>query len=113
MGLTNHCIWFQIKQDAVIDFIIIGFPTNTVVPDIFYEQDHIKADMWSALERDVYGSTEWEGGFSGRAVGKNLPVSARDAGDVGLIPGSGRSPGGRNGYPLQFSCLESPMDRGA
>jgi len=69
--------------------------------------------MWSALERDVYGSTEWEQGFSGRAVGKNLPVSARDAGDVGLIPGSGRSPGGRNGYPLQFSCLENPMERGA
>ena len=36
-----------------------------------------------------------------------------DAGDVALIPGLGRSPGGRNGNPLQFSCLENPMDRGA
>ena len=32
---------------------------------------------------------------------------------TGLIPGSGRSPGGGNGYPLQYSCLENPMDRGA
>ena len=41
---------------------------------------------------------------------KNLPVSA---GDVGLIPGSGRSPGGGNGNPLQYSCLENSMDTGA
>ena len=38
---------------------------------------------------------------------------ACDAGDMGSIPGSGRSPGGRQGNPLQYSCLESPMDRGA
>ena len=36
-----------------------------------------------------------------------------NAGDVGLIPGSGRSPEGGNGNPLQYSCLENPMDRGA
>ena len=34
-------------------------------------------------------------------------------GDPGLIPGSGRSPGEGNGYPLQYACLENPMDRGA
>ena len=38
--------------------------------------------------------------------------SACDAGDVGLIPGAGRSPGGGNGNPLQYSCLGNPMDRG-
>ena len=38
---------------------------------------------------------------------------AANAGDVGLIPGSGRSPGEGNGNPLQYSCLENPMDRGA
>ena len=46
---------------------------------------------------------------------KNLPTNA-NAGDVrhtGLIPGLGRSPGEGNGNPLQFSCLENPMDRGA
>ena len=41
-----------------------------------------------------------------RAV-KNLPASAGDTGDVGLIPGLGRSPGG-HGNPLQYSCLENP-----
>ena len=41
---------------------------------------------------------------------KNLPANA---GDVGLIPGLGRFPGGGHGNPLQYSCLENPMDRGA
>ena len=43
---------------------------------------------------------------------KNLPAKARDAGNAGLIPRSGRSSGGENGNPLQYSCLENPMDRG-
>ena len=46
-------------------------------------------------------------------VVKNLPASAGDLGDVGLIRGSGRSSGGGNGNPLQYSCLENSMDRGA
>ena len=40
-------------------------------------------------------------------------MSACNAGDLGLIPGLGRSPGEGNGNPLQYSCLENPMDRGA
>ena len=44
---------------------------------------------------------------------KNLPTNAGDIRDVGLILGSGRSPGGENGNPLQYLCLENPMDRGA
>ena len=44
---------------------------------------------------------------------KNSSANAGDARDVGLIPGWGRSPGGGNGNPLQFSCLENPMGRGA
>ena len=44
---------------------------------------------------------------------KNLPANAGDKGDIGLIPGSGRSPGVGNGYPVQYSCLENPMGRGA
>ena len=48
----------------------------------------------------------------GRAVVKNLPADAGDAGDVGSIPQSGRSPGEGNGNPLQYSCLGNPMDRG-
>ena len=46
-------------------------------------------------------------------VVKNLPANAGDKRDVGLIPGSGRSPGGGHGDPLQYSCLEKPLGRGA
>ena len=49
-------------------------------------------------------------GFSGGSDGKE---SACNAGDLGWIPGSGRSPGERNSNPLQYSCLGNPMDRGA
>ena len=48
--------------------------------------------------------------FPGGSVVKN---PAANAGDMGLIPGSGRSPGEGNGNPLQYSCLVNPMDRGA
>ena len=48
--------------------------------------------------------------FPGDSDGK---ASAYNAGDPGSIPGSGRSPGEGNGTPLQYSCLENPMDRGA
>ena len=44
---------------------------------------------------------------------KNSPASAEDVRDTGLIPGSGRSPGGGHGNPLQYSCLENPTDREA
>ena len=43
---------------------------------------------------------------------KNPSVNARDLGDSGSISGLGRSPGGGHGNPLQYSCLENPMDRG-
>ena len=52
-------------------------------------------------------------GFLVGSVVKNLPTNAGDARDVGSIPGSGRSPEGGNGNPLQYSCLENPMDRRA
>jgi len=49
----------------------------------------------------------------GRGVVKNPPANAGDAGDAGSIAGLGRSPGVGNGNPLQYSCLENSMDRGA
>ena len=50
------------------------------------------------------------GGFPG---GSDAKESAHIVGDLGLIPELGRSPGGRHGTALQYSCLENPMDRGA
>ena len=44
---------------------------------------------------------------------KNPPANAGDTGDVGSVPGSGRSPGEGNGNPLHYSLLGNPMDRGA
>ena len=52
-------------------------------------------------------------GFPGGAVVKNSPADARDARDAGSIPGLGGSPEEGNGNPLQSSCLENSMDRGA
>ena len=46
-------------------------------------------------------------------VAQTVKATACDAGDLGLIPGLGRSPGEGNGTPLQHSCLENPMDGGA
>ena len=51
-----------------------------------------------------------EGIFPG---GSDSKESACNAGDLGSLPGWRRSPGEENGYPLQYSCLEKPMDRGA
>ena len=55
--------------------------------------------------------TYWD--FSGSSAVKNLPAMQEMQGDMSSIPGLGRSPGGGRGYPLQYSCLENPMDRGA
>ena len=52
-------------------------------------------------------------GFPGGAVIKTLPANAGDTRDIGSIPCLGRYPGVGNGNPLQFSCLENSMDRGA
>ena len=78
--------------------------------------------FWSrAVRRSLWGKYIWEAllfleGFSHGSVVKNLPANAGDAGDAGdsgSIPGSGKSPGGGNGNPFQYSYLENPMDGGA
>ena len=50
--------------------------------------------------------------FPGGSVGNKSACNAGDTGDVGSIPGLGRSPGEGHGNPFQYSCLENPMDRG-
>ena len=52
-------------------------------------------------------------GFPGGTVVKNLPANAGGARDTDSIPGSGRSPGVGNSYPLQYSCLENPHEQGS
>ena len=64
----------------------------------------LPACVWK--EPSWRGSEDFPGGSDGKA-------SAYNAGHPGSVPGSGRSPGEGNGNPLQYSCLENPMDRGA
>ena len=80
---------------------------------------HKELDTTEQLSLDG-GNAEWSSNF-GRQFGGTLyfpggsevKASACNAGDMGLIPGSGRSTGEGNGNPLQYSCLENPMDGGA
>ena len=69
---------------------------------------------YSPFGRKELDMTEWLilGASQVVLVVKNPPANAGDIRDVGSIPGSGRSPGGEHGNPLQHSCLENPMDRG-
>ena len=57
--------------------------------------------------------TQWTAAHQVALVVKNTLANAGDTGDVGSIPGLGRSPGEGSGNPLQYSCLENPMDGGA
>ena len=60
--------------------------------------------------RNLLTSAYFPEGFPDGSGGKE---STYNVGDLGLMPGLGRSPGGEHGNPLQYSCLENPMDRGA
>ena len=60
-----------------------------------------------------FGQVHTLSGLPQRLRGKESACSAGNTGDVGSIPGSGKSPGKGNGYPLQYSCLRNPMDREA
>ena len=73
---------------------------------------HTESDTTEATERGKGGERERETvqDFPG---GSDSKVSAYNVGDLGSIPGSGRSSGEGNGNPLQYSCLENPMDGGA
>ena len=72
---------------------------------IYVESESVEEPICRvAMEMGASQVTQW---------GKNLPANAGDAGDMGSSPGSGRSPGGGHGNPLQYSCLENPRQRGA
>ena len=62
------------------------------------------------LATPVFWPGELRGMYSDFPGGSDGNASAYNVGDLGSVPGSGRSPGGRNGNPLQYSCLENPMD---
>jgi len=86
-------------------FLLQGiFPTQGSNPGLLY--------CTQILYRLSYKGSPYSfpGGFPG---GSEVTASACNVGDLGSVLGSGRSPGEGNGNPLQYSCLENPMDRGA
>ena len=94
---------YQIPDNAInsvdIDFCVCGF---------FFNGQHSKSDPYGIyISLDAFWASQVV------LVVKNLPANAGDIRDTGSIPGSRRSPGGGHGNPLQYSCLENPMDRGA
>ena len=88
-------------------------PTPAFLPGKFHGQRSLVGyGQWGCKESDT---TECLAFWASQValVVKNLPASAGDIRDSGSIPGLGRSPGEGNGNPLQYSCLENPMDREA
>ena len=83
--------------------------TRRMLSKLILEQPGMKSIIIPHFFRD----SNWHSGFPGGTVVKNLLINAGDERDSGSIPGSGRSPEEGNGYPLQYSCLGNPMDRGA
>ena len=73
----------------------------------------VLAKPWGLRAGEYFKNISYCAGFPGGVVVEKLPANAGVARDTGSIPGSGRSPGEGNGNPLQYSCLENPMDRGA
>ena len=74
---------------------------------------HSHSDQRSEIEQNKRAWAMLQKGFSGGSSGKETTCQCKRLRDAGSIPGSGRSPGEGNGNPLQHSCLENPLDRGA
>ena len=95
-----------------------SFPEGLAQSDVFTHKKNTSRFLQKSrgFVRAQRSSLEWFVGdvrWRGLPGGSEVKASACNAGDLGSIPGSGRSPGEGNGNPLQYSCLENPMDRGA
>ena len=86
----------NLKNDRMISVCFQGNPFNNTAIQAY----SLTSNAEEAEIEQFYGGSE-------------VKASACNAGDPGSIPGSGRSPGKGNGNPLQYSCLQNPMDRGA
>ena len=126
--LTNSCYFDNIKHCLLIIaipmgvtwyFIVVSICISLIIRDIewfswssdYLPQKNVRV-LFVLLSQDSLALQVflW---FLGGTVVKNMPASAGDARDTDSIAGSGRSPGGGHGNPLQYSCLENPVDRGA
>ena len=110
-------LWRNVYLDLLSIYFLIGFmflAYNYMSYLCILEINHLLVTLFANIFSHSVGclfvvfiiSFDFPGGSDGKA-------SAYNAGDPGSIPGSGRSPGEASGNPLQYSCLENPMDRGA
>ena len=112
----NHTIW---KNRQLFLFLIRIRHVLTISVDLWWiwAREGFVDKLWFPFLRwspdQAYPTCLPWSSFPGGAMVKNLPATARDTRDVGLIPGWGRFPGGGNENPLQCSCLGNSMDRGA
>ena len=101
--VRNKILRFNISSHEILNFgRIWGYLGQLSM--LLWSLYYIESAIWGIIGY-------WE--FPEALVVKNVPANAGDKGDMDLIPGSGRSPEGENGNPLQYSCWENPMDRGA
>ena len=110
---NNHCIRTAGDQKSVLGCFI----KNSKLASLCFIKKHPKEEQWSLhichLGHHFRVVPCNPRASQGVLVVKNLPVNAADIRNWGSIPGLGRSPGGGHGNPLQYTCLENPMDRGA
>ena len=99
VGMFKSFIWAS--YSVLTNFLIALVLSSPRILNIIYTQ---MASKCVSLHISM--------GFPGGSVVKNPPASVGDAGDQCSIPGFRRSPGGGNGNPVQYSCLENSMDRG-
>ena len=130
-NVHRHCLtnWSKEIQWTCIMHILNTFLTLWVVfwgislgPHIQRSNQFLKEiKVWRRKRKDLQGKRDGKKSIVYFQVSKNTGLpwwhrreeSARNAGDLGSISGLGRSPGGEHGNPLQHSCLQNPMDRGA
>jgi len=108
----NWLFFFSVKEQIVN---VLGFVSQEAKSRILWKYLHYKREnrlyfSWQNLKYTKNREKKNRGSFPG---GSEVKASACNVGDMGSIPGLGRSPGEGNGNPLQYSCLENPMDGGA
>ena len=99
----------EMEQDRKYQSVLYVGKLSTSTPWHFSLIIYLHFNMWIEVKKLISPDFRVVG-FPGRS---EVKVSACNAGDLGSIPGLGRSPGEGNGNPFQYSCLENPMDRGA
>ena len=106
------CLVVKVKPDAIkntiafqVRFMNVRFMNHSKLHVVKWEKTRLNTNLLGISE------LKWTG--MGELKSDDGEESACNVGDLGSIPGLGRFPGGRHGNPLQYSCLENPMDRGA